>query len=79
MLNNYKCLECGKEWEDAGECSGDDECPECGTVMTAHDLDENGNYTPIILTNWQGYLQHLKNSEARRLNQLKADTMERRF
>jgi len=50
MLNKYKCLECGEEWEDEWECACDDDCPVCGTTMTAHDLDDNGNYTPIILT-----------------------------
>jgi predicted nucleic acid-binding Zn-ribbon protein len=35
--NSYKCTGCGEEWMDEWSCEVDDECPNCGTVMTPYE------------------------------------------
>jgi len=33
--NYYRCT-CGEEWGDEWDAMCDDECPECGTIMTPY-------------------------------------------
>ena len=40
LLNKYECVECGEEWDDEWSCACDDECPECGTIMTPYDSED---------------------------------------
>jgi predicted nucleic acid-binding Zn-ribbon protein len=30
-LNQYRCPNCGNEWDDVWDCGCDDECAACGT------------------------------------------------
>ncbi|TXG96149.1 MAG: hypothetical protein E6R08_10275 [Nevskiaceae bacterium] len=43
VLNEYHCTHCGHEWEDEWTCACDDECPNCGAVMTPLDSEETGS------------------------------------
>jgi len=38
-LNFYKCINCRNEWEDSWDAMCDDECPQCGTIMTPYQSD----------------------------------------
>jgi hypothetical protein len=40
FINKYGCEKCGCEWEDTWDSMCDDECPECGTVMTPYESTE---------------------------------------
>lgn len=39
FLNQYACPRCDAEWEMKWSCRCDEDCPECGTVVTAADDD----------------------------------------
>jgi hypothetical protein len=44
--NYYKCVECGNEWEDEWDSTCDDECPNCGTIMTPYESEDiNESFT----------------------------------
>jgi len=34
--NYYRCVKCGEQWNDEWDSTCDDECPECGTIMTPY-------------------------------------------
>lgn len=40
LLIDYRCTECGTEWQDEWSCACDDDCPTCGTTMEALDWEE---------------------------------------
>lgn len=40
FVNHYKCEKCGYKWADIWDSRCDDECPECGTVMTPYESIE---------------------------------------
>lgn len=37
LVNHYECAECNTSWDSEWSCACDDDCPECGTVMTPQD------------------------------------------
>ena len=52
MLNHYKCTNCGYDWYDEWDCACDDECPQCGTIMTTIDeADIPTNLTESVVDN----------------------------
>lgn len=34
IVNYYECEHCGYEWDSVWDCEVDEDCPECGCVMT---------------------------------------------
>lgn len=36
QTNFYSCTQCTCKWDDQWDCGCDDECPQCGTVMTPY-------------------------------------------
>ena len=40
FVNYYRCTKCGETWNDLWDSACDDECPECGTVMTPYESEE---------------------------------------
>ena len=47
FLNHYECYECGYEWEDAYDCSVDDDCPDCGaSSVSPHKTEDHPDYDP---------------------------------
>jgi len=58
-LNHYECYECGYEWEDAYDCSVDDECPDCGASgVSPHTTEDHPDYEPqkvyVVLQMYKG-------------------------
>ena len=48
-LNHYECYECGYEWEDAYNCSVDDECPDCGvSSVSPHTTEDHPDFDGVI-------------------------------
>lgn len=37
--NFFKCVDCDTKWVDEWSCACDDECPQCGTVMTPYESE----------------------------------------
>lgn len=40
FLNYYECDRCGTAWQDEWDAMCDDECPECGAVMTPYESED---------------------------------------
>lgn len=60
-LNHYECYECGYEWEDAYDCSVDDDCPDCGaSSVSPHKTEDHPDYDPqevhVVLEMYKGVL-----------------------
>jgi len=60
-LNHYECYECGYEWEDAYNCSVDDECPDCGvSSVSPHTTEDHPDYDPqevyVVLDMFDGVI-----------------------
>jgi transcription initiation factor IIE alpha subunit len=40
FVNHYACETCGCNWTDEWSCACDDECPHCGSDISATDSDD---------------------------------------
>ena len=82
-LNHYECYECGYEWEDAYNCSVDDECSDCGASgVSPHKTEDHPDYDPqevyVVLDMFDGVISdvevYLNNPDP--LNRFKYDKEE---
>jgi predicted RNA-binding Zn-ribbon protein involved in translation (DUF1610 family) len=39
VLNYYKCISCGKQWDRIDQAYADSECPTCGKLSQAQTYD----------------------------------------
>ncbi|WP_114390816.1 hypothetical protein [Notoacmeibacter marinus] len=62
--NQYRCDECGAEWEDEWSCCCDDECPECQAGdWQPYDSENLSAYVERIPDGWEVYYSHPDDSD----------------